>query len=57
MSFHAPISPHTICMGPIKSIAVCAVRDAEDIIAFSVLHHLLAGMEINHVGRAIRGMS
>jgi glycosyltransferase involved in cell wall biosynthesis len=32
-------------MGTIKSIAVCPVRDAEDIIAFSVLHHLLAGVD------------
>jgi glycosyltransferase involved in cell wall biosynthesis len=28
-----------------KSIAVCVARNAEDIIAFSVLHHLLAGVE------------
>jgi hypothetical protein len=30
---------------PVRSIAVCVARNAEDIIAFSVLHHLLAGVD------------
>jgi hypothetical protein len=29
----------------VRSVAVCTARNAEDIIAFSVLHHLLAGVD------------